>query len=101
MAQAVRAVVLLALAPLFGPGRPRLMTFPDNRAVAEDPVASAATFVREFEEAYGDQHPTFLQCSYLEALQHAQRECKFLLLYLHAAEHQARSCRSFCTELER
>ena len=89
----MRTVVTLALAPLFGPGRPRLLTFPDNRAVAEDPVASAAAFVHEFEEAYGAQHPTFLQCSYLEALQHAQRECKFLLLYLHAAEHQACSRR--------
>ena len=89
--QALQRVVALALAPLFGPGRPRLLTFPTDRAVTEDPVAAAAAFAREFREAYGAQHPRFLECSYLEALQRAQRESKFLLLYLHAAEHQARA----------
>lgn len=77
------------MAPLFGPGRPRLLTY---HAATEDPAAAAAAFVREFTAAYGAQHPRFLQCSYLEALQRAQRENKFLLLYLHAAEHQARRC---------
>ena len=88
------------MAPLFGPGRPRLLTYPTNHAATEDPVAAAATFAQEFEEAYGAQHPSFLQCSYLEALQRAQRESKFLLLYLHAAQHQARSCRAVCARLE-
>lgn len=88
--KALQRVVVLALAPLFGPGRPRLLTNPNNRAATEDPTAAAAAFVREFTAAYGAQHPRFLQCSYLEALQRAQRENKFLLLYLHAAEHQAR-----------
>jgi len=85
----VQIVVTLVVAPLFGSGR--RLTWPTDHAVNEDPAVAAATFAREFEEAYGAQHPRFLQCSYLDALQRAQRESKFLLLYLHAAQHQARS----------
>ena len=91
-------MLALALAPLFGPGRPRLLTHPTNRAATEDPAAAAAAFAREFTAVYGAQHPRFLQCSYLEALQRAQRESKFLLLYLHAAEHQARC---YCNAVRR
>ncbi len=92
MRQVIRAVVRLAVSPLLGPGRPagRLLAFSAGRSPTEDPATAARAFLEEFEATYGSQHPRFLQCSYRDALQRAQHESKFLLLYLHSAEHQVR-----------
>ena len=56
-----------------------------------DAATAAPAFVRSFQRHYGERCPRFLACTYREALQQAQRESKFLLLYLHSAEHQARA----------
>ena len=82
-------MVALVTAPLLGPGRlrvPRLLA----PSATEDAAVAASTFVHEFEATYGAQHPRFLHCAYRDALQRAQQESKFLLLYLHAAHHTAR-----------
>ena len=85
-------MVTLVTAPLLGPGRlraPRLLA----PSPTEDAAVAASTFVHEFEAAYGAQHPRFLHCSYRDALQRAQQDSKFLLLYLHSAHHTVRGAR--------
>jgi FAS-associated factor 2 len=90
--QVVRAVVTLVLTPVLGPARLRAARQALTGArTEEDPAHAAATFVRELAAAYGGRHPRFLQCSYRDALQRAQQESKFLLLYLHSPEHQVRA----------
>jgi hypothetical protein len=96
--QVVRAVVTLVLTPVLGPARLRAARQALTGArTEEDPAHAAATFVRELAAAYGGRHPRFLQCSYRDALQRAQQESKFLLLYLHSPEHQVRARAGFCT----
>jgi hypothetical protein len=86
--QVVRAVVTLVVSPLVGPARLRAARQALSARAEEDPAAAAAMFVHELADAYGSRHPRFLQCSYRDALQRAQQESKFLLLYLHSQEHQ-------------
>ena len=84
----------LVLTPVLGPARLRAARQALTGArTEEDPAHAAATFVRELAAAYGGRHPRFLQCSYRDALQRAQQESKFLLLYLHSPEHQVRARR--------
>eukprot|EP00958_Prasinococcus_capsulatus_P006369 scaffold603_cov404-Prasinococcus_capsulatus_cf.AAC.43 len=44
-------------------------------------------FLSEFEGRYGVHHPIFHSGTYSEAMREAQRTFKFLLVYLHSAEH--------------
>lgn len=53
-----------------------------------DPLDDVLRFIREYETEYGQQHPAFFQGSYSQALSHAKSELKFLLVYLHCADHQ-------------
>ena len=87
------------LSPLFGRSRRLQRTRLALISVrsedpTEDPVVAAHSFVRDFSAAYGARHPRFLECSYRDALQRAQQESKFLLLYLHSSVHQARHAAS-------
>lgn len=62
---------------------------PDPRRNVTDPVGDVMSFIRSFNEKYGaDQHPTFYQGSYSQALNDAKRELRFLLVYLHGNDHQ-------------
>ncbi|XP_071523686.1 FAS-associated factor 2 isoform X2 [Panulirus ornatus] len=53
-----------------------------------DPLGDVLRFIGEYESEYGQQHPAFFQGSYSQALSHAKSELKFLLVYLHCADHQ-------------
>jgi hypothetical protein len=59
-----------------------------------DPAEAAREFVQAFSAAYGRRSPAFLPCSYREALALANRESKFLLIYLHSGSHE--DTRRFC-----
>lgn len=53
-----------------------------------DPLGDVLRFIGEYEMEYGQQHPAFFQGSYSQALSHAKSELKFMLVYLHCADHQ-------------
>ncbi|XP_046396416.1 FAS-associated factor 2 [Ischnura elegans] len=61
---------------------------PDPRLFGSDPVTDVAAFVSEFESNFGPQHPVFFRGSYSDALAHAKRDLRFLLVYLHSPQHQ-------------
>ncbi|XP_045105628.1 FAS-associated factor 2-like [Portunus trituberculatus] len=65
-----------------------------------DPLEDVLRFIREYEADYGSQHPAFFQGSYSQALSHAKTELKFLLVYLHCADHQDTPffCRSILSD---
>ena len=56
-----------------------------------DPAAAAAAFSREFSTRYGDTRPRWVHTSWQEAARQAHAEFKFLFVYLHAPNHQART----------
>jgi hypothetical protein len=58
---------------------------------ALSPVEAATAFVAAFEQRYGAVHPEFVVGSYRDALTMANRDFKFLLVYLHSPEHQVRA----------
>ncbi|XP_011333890.1 FAS-associated factor 2 isoform X2 [Ooceraea biroi] len=58
------------------------------RPVASDPVEDVVSFIRTYEERYGNVHPVFYQGSYSQALSDAKQELRFLLVYLHKDEAQ-------------
>ncbi|XP_063602128.1 FAS-associated factor 2-like [Penaeus indicus] len=53
-----------------------------------DPLGDVLQFIGQYEAEYGQQSPAFFQGSYSQALSHAKSELKFLLVYLHCADHQ-------------
>ena len=53
-------------------------------------MAAAAAFAREFEARYGGVRPQWVSAGWQEAARQAHAEFKFLFVYLHAANHQAR-----------
>ncbi|KAF4362716.1 hypothetical protein G4B88_018334 [Cannabis sativa] len=53
-------------------------------------------FVASFEHQYGFTHPCFYTCHFMEALEIAKVENKFLFMYLHSPQHPFTS--SFCRE---
>lgn len=59
-----------------------------NVLVASDPVEDVVSFIRSYEERYGNIHPVFYQGSYSQALSDAKQELRFLLVYLHKDEAQ-------------
>ena len=62
-----------------------------------DPILEVESFVREFEEKYGVAHPPFHRGSYVQALNEAKRELKFLLVFLHA--HSDPDSELFCSRV--
>ncbi|KAF9390242.1 hypothetical protein CPC16_005197 [Podila verticillata] len=62
----------------------------------QDPASVATRFLREYEEAYGTQHPNFYAGGYSAALNKAKNDLKFLVVYLHSDEHDATD--KFCKE---
>ena len=57
-----------------------------------DPTADVRIFREGFESKYGTTHPTFHPGSYSQVLDEAKKELKFLLVYLHCADHQGVYC---------
>ncbi|PXF48469.1 Plant UBX domain-containing protein 10 [Gracilariopsis chorda] len=45
-------------------------------------------FLNFFDDKYGPQRPSFLTTSYLQALQSAHSQLKFLLVYIHSESHR-------------
>ncbi|KAG8224448.1 hypothetical protein J437_LFUL003171 [Ladona fulva] len=64
------------------------MLRPDPRLFGTDPVADVASFVTDFESNFGTIHPIFFRGSYSDALAHAKRDLRFLMVYLHCPQHQ-------------
>lgn len=54
----------------------------------EDASQSATSFKQMFQQQYGPTCPDFVETSWEEATAQAHRQFKFLMVYLHAAEHQ-------------
>lgn len=54
----------------------------------EDPPQSAASFKQMLQQQYGANCPDFLEASWQDAAAQAHRQYKFLLVYLHSAEHE-------------
>lgn len=54
----------------------------------EDPPRSAASFKQMLQQRYGTNCPDFLETSWQDAAAQAHRQFKFLLVYLHSADHE-------------
>ena len=67
-----------------------------------DPAVSVVSFIQEFERIYGDQHPHFYPGTYSQVLNEAKKQLKFLIVYLHCADHQhtERFCRRTLSDPE-
>ena len=55
-----------------------------------DPQADAAAFARTFAAEYSEGGPRWLECTWQTALTRAHNQFKFLFVYLHSPQHQAR-----------
>jgi len=66
----------------------------------ETPVQATERFINAFEQKYSTAHPTFCRGSYADALRQAEREFKFLLVYLHSDRHfrSPQFCREVLTD---
>ncbi|KAJ3427299.1 fas-associated protein [Anaeramoeba flamelloides] len=53
-----------------------------------------STFLTEFEDSFGLDHPTFYQGTYKEAFRFAKESSKFFVVYLHSSDHTSTS--DFC-----
>lgn len=59
-----------------------------------NPDEDASHFISEFQKEYGDNGPQFQGVSYSQVVSNANRESKFLLIYLHSPLHDDTS--KFC-----
>lgn len=53
-----------------------------------DPSRECEDFVRSFNGKYGEVRPNFVELEWREAALQANRESKFLFVYIHSPEHQ-------------
>ncbi|KAI8913963.1 hypothetical protein DFJ77DRAFT_55584 [Powellomyces hirtus] len=81
--------ILLSYAASFLPAafRPAIARAPPPASRREDPQAEAARFALDFDQKYGATHPEFFAGTYAQALQKAKTELRYLVAYLHSAEH--------------
>lgn len=68
-------------------------TTPDR--IVTDPLGDVLNFITAYNEKYV-QHPVFYQGTYSQALNDAKRELRFLLVYLHSEQKNARQAESLC-----
>lgn len=61
-----------------------------------DPTGNVISFIQEYNETFGDQHPTFYPGTYSQVLNEAKKDLKFLLAYLHCKDHQ--DTNKFCRQ---
>ena len=59
-----------------------------NPIAVTDPIGNVTSFIQEYNETFGDQHPTFYPGTYSQVLNEAKKDLKFLLVYLHCKDHQ-------------
>lgn len=69
----------VAAATGFGPG---------SEDADLDPAGQAQAFVAAFKRRFGDRHPRFMEVGWRAAGQAAAADHRFLLVYLHAPEHE-------------
>ncbi|OTF80933.1 FAS-associated factor 2-B-like protein, partial [Euroglyphus maynei] len=60
-----------------------------------DPNGTVERFIREFEEKYGQQLPTFFRGTYSQVIEHGKREIRFVLIYIHSPSY--REIDKFCS----
>jgi len=72
------------------------LILPDQRSAITDPTDNVASFIRDYDQTYGSQHPTFHAGTYSQALNEAKKDLKFVIVYLHCSEHQ--DTERFCRE---
>jgi len=72
------------------------LILPTQRSAIMDPTENVASFIRDYDQTYGSQHPTFYVGTYSQALNEAKKELKFVIVYLHGSEHQ--DTERFCRE---
>jgi len=71
-------------------------------AVEVDPATESARFVQLIESRFGNHHPTFVNGTYVQAVERARSECKLLFIYLHCElnDNATNFCRNtLCTEV--
>nr|CAG4636413.1 EOG090X0B12 [Eubosmina coregoni] len=71
------------------------IVWPEQRPAITDPTGNVVSFIRDYDEQFGHQHPTFFPGTYSQVLNEAKKDLKFLLVYLHSKDHQEtdRFCR--------
>ena len=62
----------------------------------QDPQVASRYFLETFNRDYGRRHPNFIRGSFQDATRQAQRENKFLVVYLHSPMHE--DTPQFCRE---
>ncbi|TKY55232.1 Plant UBX domain-containing protein 10 [Spatholobus suberectus] len=70
----------------------------DHVPQPHDPVVGPEewSFLESFEQQYGTKHPFFYACSLVEAMKLAEKDHKFLFMYLHSPDHPFANV--FCKE---
>lgn len=61
---------------------------PRPTSEVRDPVGDVVSFCAEYDARYGSAHPPFYRGSYVQALDVAKKELRFMLVYLHSEDHQ-------------
>ena len=61
-----------------------------------DPTENVVSFIHDYDQTYGSQHPTFYVGTYNQALNEAKKDLKFVIVYLHGSQHQDTG--KFCRE---
>lgn len=69
---------------------------PEHRPAVTDPTGNVVSFIQEYNQTFGDPHPTFYPGTYSQVLNEAKKELKFLLVYLHCKDHQ--DTNKFCRQ---
>lgn len=96
--------VFRVIRPEHRPGIPVLLhTFWDYYTIivsteiaVTDPTGNVVSFIQEYNQTFGDPHPTFYPGTYSQVLNEAKKELKFLLVYLHCKDHQ--DTNKFCRQ---
>ena len=66
-----------------------------TQQISSNPDLDVRKFKEEFDSTFGGDHPSFFEQSYQAAVSYAYRGPKYLLVYLHAPQHEdtERFCR--------
>nr|CAG4648812.1 EOG090X0B12 [Polyphemus pediculus] len=61
-----------------------------------DPSQNVMSFIQDYDQTYGANHPSFYVGTYNQVLNEAKKDLKFLLVYLHSKDHQ--DTNKFCQQ---
>nr|CAG4647298.1 EOG090X0B12 [Megafenestra aurita] len=73
---------------------------PEQRPAILDPTANVTTFIKQYDETYGEQHPTFFAGTYSQVLNEAKKDLKFLFEGFIAPEAFIQRLRAVITDNE-